>query len=972
MKQLPLVEQLVRGKLFTCLILLFFSLPSHAQNTTSNLVVPVVFHIISQGVSPITDQQIIDAVADLNNAFAHSGPYASGAPGVNTGIRFCLAKTAPDGGNTTGITRTQSVLTDFDSDLETDRLTNLVSWNPREYCNIWVVTGMENEFLTRFSCGVWTRKHGIGSGTFDTTGNNRDGVITKDFGADLASLVGLWLGLKYTFVWGSCSNTNCDTDGDGICDTPPASAPASNCTAVQNSCTSDTLSGFAHDVPDLVSNFMSQSGSCASSFTAGQATKMRNNLIRARSTILAFNKCDPPCAENIVAGFTRDNWMPKTGDLVQFTSTSTGGTNYQWTVNGAAAGSNSPNFSMTYADTGTTIIGLKVYNANSACFASYTEKVLVNCGIMARFTPNVRQIASKQGIMLDSILFTNRSVNAASYEWWMTRDNGAPQMVSTSYDLNYFFKTPGAYVVWLVAINGSCHDTTEKFSFPVYDPTVEATIAFSDVQCYQQTKIKASFTVCNGGYAPMPAGTPVSFYDADPKSGSAHKLSPAFNLPAAVAGNCCSVYSVVLDVQRSGLNQLFAVVNDNGSSIPVKLPNTSLPEKDFNNNIGTESNFQFHVTAVPDSATLQPGDTLLISANAGPGTGASYIWSTAEDLSCTTCDSSLFIAQHKIYQATKMVVATSAYGCTDSAFTVLNVPASDDYRIHMDSLVCAGEDSMHVSFTLCNLFKRGNIPKGLRVSFYDADPVEAGAHLLGPVFSTSEANPATCASYESFLRRTTTGQVFAFVNPNEQDTTGFPGNYYDEVSFANNKDTMASTPFLVSISPGDTSISKLTSIQFNPQISGGQATQYKWEPAQFLSCADCPSPVARPEQTITYQLTVENAYACTAEASTSVKVFSGGLVNIPNGFSPNGDGHNDVFYILGGPEVKMMKDFSIFNRWGQKIFQVTNAEANDPGFGWNGTMNGKPAEPDTYVYFVTIVFTDGTTHLYKGTVTLLR
>ena len=436
-------------------------------------------------------------------------------------------------------------------------------------------------------------------------------------------------------------------------------------------------------------------------------------------------------------------------------------------------------------------------------------------------------------------------------------------------------------MVWLVAINGSCHDTTEKFSFPVYDPTVEATIRLDDVQCYQQTKIKASFTVCNGGYAPMPAGTPVSFYDADPKSGSAHKLSPAFNLPAAIAGNCCSEYSVVLDVQRTGLNQLFAVVNDNGSSIPVKLPNTSLPEIDFNNNVATESNFQFHVSAIPDSATLQPGDTLLISANAGPGTGAGYIWSTAEDLSCTTCDSSLFIAQHKIYQVTKMVVATSAYGCVDSAFTVLSVPASDDYRIHMDSLVCAGEDSMHVSFTLCNLFKRGNIPKGLRVSFYDADPVEAGAHLLGPVFSTSEANPATCASYESFLQRTTTGHVFAFVNPNEQDTTGFPGIIMMKSVLSNNKDTMVIHSFSGEHLPCRYQHIPITSIQFNPQISGGQATLYKWEPAQFLSCADCPSPVARPEQSITYQLTVQNAYACTARLRASVKVFSGGLVNIP-------------------------------------------------------------------------------------------
>jgi len=972
MKQLTLVEQIVRGKIFSCLILFFLSLNSRAQAPGSGLVVPVVFHIIGENPSAITDQQISDALADLNNAFSHSGPYASGGPGINTGISFCLARIAPDGGNTTGITRTQSVLGDFDSDLETDRMKSLASWNTREYCNIWVVSGVRNEYLTQYSCGNWSRHHDIGSGSFDTDGDYRDGVVTKEFGSPLASLMGLWLGLKYTFIMCNCANTNCDTDGDGVCDTPPASAPGSSCTAVQNSCSTDSLSGFPHDMPDLVANFMSMSGACTNSFTAGQAAKMRSNLTSARSGLIAGSKCNPSCAENIVAGFTRDNWMPKPGDLVQFTSTSSGGTNFQWMVNGVAAGTNSPNFSMTYADTGKTIVSLKVYNTSPNCFASYSDNVQVNCGVMARFTPNVRQIASKEGVLQDSILFSNRSVNAASYQWWMARDSIAPQMVSTAFDLNYIFKTPGSYSVWLVAINGSCSDTTSKFNFPVYDPTVDGAIGFNDVQCYQQTKITANINICNGGYAPMPAGIPVSFYDADPRKGEAHLLSPSFYTPATIAGKCCASFDVILDIKRIGLNQLFAVVNDNGSAIPIQLPNTSFAEKDYTNNVGTLSNFQFHVNVSPDSATLLPGDTLLISAQAGPGKDVSYIWSTAQDLSCTTCDSSLFIAELRSYQITKQMIATSAYGCVDSAFSVLHIPVADDYRIKLDSLVCAGEDSMHVSFTLCNLFKRGSIPKGLRVSFYDADPGEAGAHLLGPVFSTTEPNPAGCASYESFFQRSTTGRVFAFVNPNEKDTTGFPGTFYDEVSFTNNQDTISSAPFLVSISPADTSIARLSTIQFTPEISGGRASLYKWEPAEFLSCTDCPNPVSRPDQTISYQLTVQNEYACTATTTASIKVFTGGKVNIPNGFSPNGDGHNDVFYILGGQEVKMLKDFSIFNRWGQKIFQVNNAQANDPGFGWNGLLNGQPAEEGTYIYYVTIVFTDGTSQLYKGTITLLR
>jgi gliding motility-associated-like protein len=973
MKQLTLVEHFVRGKLFSCLILLLFSACSYAQSPSGNWDVPVVVHIISQNPDSISDQQIIDAIADLNDAFAHTGRYATSVDGVNTGIHFCLAKVGPDGGNCTGITRTRSVLSDFDSDLENDRLKNLVSWDTHQYCNIWFVAGIENEYLTQFSCGTWSRRHGIEYGTFDPTGDYRDGIVVKGFGASLATTMGLYLGLKYTFVVGDCTNNHCETDGDGVCDTPPASAPGSSCTSIQNTCSTDTLSGFTKDVADLTSNFMSLSGSCTNSFTAGQAAKMRNNLNTTRSNLLSGNKCNAPCAENIIARFTRDNWSPKTGDTIHFTSLSSGGTNYQWSLNEVAIGSNSPTFSSVFSSAGKFRVSLKVFEDNPGCFASYSDDIIVNCGVMARFTPDVRQIASKESILLDSIVFTNRSVNATAYQWWMSNDQGmAPQMVSTVFSLDQPYQTPGSYSVWLIATNGSCSDTTEKFNFPVFDPTVDGTIGFNDVQCYQQTKITATLDICNYGYAPIPAGTPVSFYDADPSSGHANRLSPEFLTTAPIAGKCCSSFTTIINVNRSGLNQLFAVFNDNGSTIPLNLPNTNLPELSYANNVNVRSNFQFHVAAFPDSATLQPGDTLLLNAEAEPGVVSSFVWSTPQDLSCTQCDSSFFIAENRIYDITKKMLATSTYGCMDSSFSVLHIPVADDYQIAVDSLDCAGKDSLHLVFTLCNNFKRGGIPKGLRVFFYDKDPAEANAHLLEPVFSTAQANPGKCISYDCFIQHTLTGQVFAVLNPKGQDSTAYPGIFYEETSFANNEDTLPVTPFSLEITPADTTITRLTSIQLAPLISGGHAVSFTWEPTQYLSCVDCPSPIATPDKRIEYHLTVENAYGCSATGISSIKVFSGGRVNIPNGFSPNNDGHNDVFYILGGEEVRTLKDFSIFNRWGQKVFQVENAEANDPKFGWNGLISGKPADAGTYVYFVTITFTDGTTQQFKGTITLIR
>ena len=165
----------------------------------------------------------------------------------------------------------------------------------------------------------------------------------------------------------------------------------------------------------------------------------------------------------------------------------------------------------------------------------------------------------------------------------------------------------------------------------------------------------------------------------------------------------------IIDVNRTGLNQLFAVFNDNGNG---NLPNTNLPELSYINNMNSQSDFQFHVTAIPDSATLQPGDSLLLNAVAAPILVSSYIGVLQQDLSCTACDSTYFVAEYKVYSITKKMTATSKYGCIDSAFTVLRIPPVDDYRIRIDSLDCAGEDSLHVAFTLCNDFIRGSIPDG--------------------------------------------------------------------------------------------------------------------------------------------------------------------------------------------------------------------------------------------------------------------
>jgi gliding motility-associated-like protein len=87
---------------------------------------------------------------------------------------------------------------------------------------------------------------------------------------------------------------------------------------------------------------------------------------------------------------------------------------------------------------------------------------------------------------------------------------------------------------------------------------------------------------------------------------------------------------------------------------------------------------------------------------------------------------------------------------------------------------------------------------------------------------------------------------------------------------------------------------------------------------------------------------------------------------VPNAFSPNGDGINDVYSVYASGPVKVF-EIEIFNRWGEKVYQ-----SNDMGSGWDGKYMGTFVMPGEYVYQVTFTFLDGQTLANKGSLTVLR
>jgi gliding motility-associated-like protein len=158
-------------------------------------------------------------------------------------------------------------------------------------------------------------------------------------------------------------------------------------------------------------------------------------------------------------------------------------------------------------------------------------------------------------------------------------------------------------------------------------------------------------------------------------------------------------------------------------------------------------------------------------------------------------------------------------------------------------------------------------------------------------------------------------------------------------------------------------------LPLDPDITGDIAS-YAWTPGTGLSDSTIRNPIASPPATTAYTLKVVSTHGCVGSGTIVVDVYT--PLSIPNAFTPNGDGRNDVLYILGGPQGSRIKEFAVFNRYGQRVFQVHDAVPGDPQFGWNGTYNGKPVPAGTYVYLAMLELTGGQQQSYKGTVMVIR
>lgn len=274
------------------------------------------------------------------------------------------------------------------------------------------------------------------------------------------------------------------------------------------------------------------------------------------------------------------------------------------------------------------------------------------------------------------------------------------------------------------------------------------------------------------------------------------------------------------------------------------------------------------------------------------------------------------------------VSSTDVNGCTATSTVVLNPPYPDEFLITADSASCFGSSNGAIHVTPISVV---NQPY-----YYSVD--NGGNQLTGDFMNLAGGN-----------------HVLIMTNKNGCVTDTF---------------TIVEQPALgtIAITPGDTTMQLGESLQLGVSISPyttADISGYSWGQIQGISCADCAAPIVTAYETDEYTVTVTYGKGCLATSSVKVVVEGHPPVFIPNAFTPNGDGNNDLFMVYGEAISKV--ELSIFNRWGEEIFRSTDRLA-----GWDGTYKGQMQNPTVYTYVAGITYLDGKQIQKKGTVTILR
>jgi gliding motility-associated-like protein len=176
--------------------------------------------------------------------------------------------------------------------------------------------------------------------------------------------------------------------------------------------------------------------------------------------------------------------------------------------------------------------------------------------------------------------------------------------------------------------------------------------------------------------------------------------------------------------------------------------------------------------------------------------------------------------------------------------------------------------------------------------------------------------------------------------------------------------------FLLNL-PQEYTIALGDSIQLKPQAST-DISAYLWSDSLTLDCDTCANPWAKPFVTTSYTLLATNIEGCEQQATLRVIVTKDLKVFAPNVFAPEGIAGNDRYLVFFGSHVNLIKNFQIYDRWGELMYSKAEIRPNNIDDGWDGSYKNKKMAPEIYTFYIKLELVDGTTETVTGDFLLVR
>jgi gliding motility-associated-like protein len=447
-------------------------------------------------------------------------------------------------------------------------------------------------------------------------------------------------------------------------------------------------------------------------------------------------------------------------------------------------------------------------------------------------------------------------------------------------------------------------------------------------------------------------------------------------LPTAqISGNASFCEGSSLVLTASGGNSYLWSTGDTGNSLTVS--NAGTYTVDATNQCGTVTSNPFTVTQNPLPTAQILGNTSFCEGSSSVLTasgGNSYLWSTGDTGNSLTVSNA----------GTYTVDATNQCGTvTSNPFTVTQNPLPTA-QITGNTTFCAGDSVLlTANGGLAYLWSNGATTTSIYATVagnYTVTSFNQCGQVTSAPFSVTiqqlpvaqiTGNLSVCSGESSVLTASGGNAYLWSTGAQTASITVLTQGVYS-VTVSNScgtssiSVTLTEIPIQAGFTATPTSGSAPLPVNFtNTSVSDLSTCTWDFGDGNTSNTVNANHVYAEPGN-YTVQLTVTNSLGCTDVETLVISVLSEpSLIIIPNVFTPNGDGNNDLFLITS-ERIESYR-LQLFNRWGNLI-----VESVDPSKGWDGQINGEPASEGTYFYQLEAIGSDLKEYTKTGFFDLLR